>query len=134
MRAFEVQLEFVRDGWRGLGVEEFNDYLNFKNFPGSVLDSFLLNEISGSIFLLMEEDDLKELVPITGYRIKVRELLTNQKQKHVSYYPSWLVVAFVPHSLSAEWKFGTSYSSSCSDNQVGLANYSLLAKLYFHCL
>ena len=61
-------------------VEEFNDYLKEFDFPGEVLDAFLMNDISGSIFLLMEEEELKELVPSTGQRIKMRELLRKQKK------------------------------------------------------
>ena len=56
-------------------VEEFNAYLEKNGFADDVLDSFFSNRISGSLFLLMEEEELKELVPIAGYRIKVRELL-----------------------------------------------------------
>ena len=47
-----------------LSVEDFSDYLKQNKFPGEVLDSFIQNEISGSIFLLMEEEELKELEPI----------------------------------------------------------------------
>lgn len=67
-----------------LSVEDFNEYLKINKFPGSVLDNFLLNEISGSSFLLLEEAELKELVPVTGHRVQVRELLRSQKKKTVS--------------------------------------------------
>lgn len=67
----------------GLNVREFNDYLKRKGFSNDVLESFLLNEISGNIFLLMEEDELKELIPITGYRIKIKQLLKYQKSIQV---------------------------------------------------
>lgn len=76
-------------------VEEFSDYLKISKFPANVVDSFLANKISGSIFLLLEEEELKDLVPITGYRIKVRELLRSQKLRHVSEYIHGKTIVYI---------------------------------------
>ncbi len=61
-------------------VEDFCDYLEVeKGFDDDVVECFRRNAISRTTFLLLEEVDLKELVPMIGNRVKVRELLRTLK-------------------------------------------------------
>ena len=60
-------------------VEEFCDYLKEKGFDDDVVEHFWCNAVSLTTFLLLEEVDLKELVPMIGNRVKIRELLRTLK-------------------------------------------------------
>lgn len=56
-------------------VDEFCDYLEEKGLDETTVESFRHNAMSRATFLLLEEEDLKELVPLIGNRVKVRQLL-----------------------------------------------------------
>ena len=64
-----------------LNVSQFSDYLQDLEFSESVSHKFEENEISGSTFLALEEEDLKELVPVMGIRIKLKELMRTLKKE-----------------------------------------------------
>ena len=74
-----------------LNVNEFADYLDEKGIGEEVVKSFKENEICGATFLELQNDELKELVPVVGIRVKVRKLLENATQErhfHV-YIPAY---------------------------------------------
>jgi hypothetical protein len=60
-----------------LSTEEFADYLE-KEYDDEVSEIFKKNKIDGSVFMLMNENQLSALVPAVGDVIRFQEL-----QKHV---------------------------------------------------
>ena len=63
-----------------LSVEEFAEHLVEEGIDDEVAKSFEENRISGDVFLKLQDDDLKELVPVIGSRVKVRQLLKKATQ------------------------------------------------------
>ena len=63
-----------------LSVEELADYLEEEGMDEEVAKSFKENRICGATFLQLQNDELKELVPVIGSRVKVRKLLENAIQ------------------------------------------------------
>ena len=61
-----------------LTVDEFEEYLATKGFSEDVVRNFGRNRVTGAAFLLLTEDDLRELVPLIGERTSIRELLNHQ--------------------------------------------------------
>ena len=57
-----------RGNIRDLNVEEFADYLRGEGISSEVLSNFAINRISGTAFIKLTEDDLKDLIPIIGVR------------------------------------------------------------------
>ena len=58
-----------------LNVEELTDYLLREGISSEGLTNFATNRISGSAFLKLTEDDLKDLIPIIGVRSEIRDIL-----------------------------------------------------------
>ena len=58
-----------------LSCEGFSSFLESSGVHEDVISTFVSNRISGSTFLKLSDDDLKELVPVIGDRVFVRELL-----------------------------------------------------------
>ena len=58
-----------------LSHEEFGDFLSERGLHEDAVSAFVSQRVSGAAFLKLSEDDLKELIPIIGDRILVRELL-----------------------------------------------------------
>lgn len=65
----------LRDYINGLNLEDFGDFLLEKGIHEEVASLFISNRITGSAFLRLSEDDIKELTPTIGDRILVKELL-----------------------------------------------------------
>lgn len=65
----------LRDYINGLNLEDFGDFLLEKGIHEEVASLFISNRITGSAFLRLSEDDIKELTPRIGNRILVKELL-----------------------------------------------------------
>ena len=63
-----------------LSIEDFAEYLLDRGFNATVAKSFEENQISGAAFLNLSNDDLKELVPLIGVRLGIRELLQSARQ------------------------------------------------------
>ena len=59
---------------RDLNEEEFGRFLVSKGFPEEVVSTFKMQSVDGESFLDLTEDDLKELVPVIGFRSKLRRL------------------------------------------------------------
>ena len=54
---------------------DFCDYLLKEGFHEDVISSFSSNRISGASFCALNEEDLKELLPVIGDRARMRKLL-----------------------------------------------------------
>ena len=67
-----------------LNCEDFGHFLEAKGVYEDVVSTFVNNRICGRTFLTLTEDDLKELVPIIGDRVYIRELL--QRERKVMFY------------------------------------------------
>ena len=67
-----------------LNCEDLGHFLEAEGVHEHVVSTFVNNHICGRIFLALAEDDLKELVPITGDRVHIRELL--QRERKVMFY------------------------------------------------
>ena len=63
-----------------MDIIEFCTYLADKNFDEDIVQKFSKNKICGSTFLNLTEDDLKDLLPVIGERVRVRQLLKEAKQ------------------------------------------------------
>ena len=63
-----------------MDVIEFCTYLEDKNFDEDIVQRFSRNKICGFTFLSLSEDDLKELLPVIGERVRVRQFLKETKQ------------------------------------------------------
>ena len=64
-----------------LSVEELADYLEEEGMDKEVAKSFKENrKFCGATFLQLQNDELKELVPVIGSRVKVHKLLENAIQ------------------------------------------------------
>lgn len=53
---------------KSLNVEQFLELLRKEGYDDAVVQNFAENQISGSAFLKLKENHLKELVPIIGVR------------------------------------------------------------------
>ena len=65
----------IRDVIEPLSHDEFGDFLSERGFHVDVISLFVDQHVSVAAFLKISEDDLKELIPIIGDRILIRELL-----------------------------------------------------------
>ena len=63
-----------------MDIIEFCTYLEDKNFDEDIVHRFSKNKICGSTFLNLTEDDLKDLLPVIGERVRVRKLLKEARQ------------------------------------------------------
>ena len=69
-----------RDYINGLNLEDFGDFLLEKGIHEEVASLFISNRITGSVFLWLSEDDIKELTPTIGDQILVKGLLKEVSQ------------------------------------------------------
>ena len=61
--------------------DEFCDYLlEQKGFRSDIVTSFNRNQISGATFLDLNDEDLKDLVPVVGDRVDVCKLLVESRE------------------------------------------------------
>lgn len=67
-----------------LNCEDLGHFLEAEGVHEDAVSTFVNNRICGQTFLALTEDDLKELVPIIGDRVYIRELL--QRECKVMFY------------------------------------------------
>ena len=60
--------------------EELGDFLQGKGASEEIVRAFSQNRIDGQAFVLLTEEDLRELVPLIGERTLVWMLLKQAKQ------------------------------------------------------
>ena len=60
--------------------------LEAKGFHENIISAFIRNRICGKTFLALTEDDLKELVPVIGDRVHVREILQRERKLIVLFF------------------------------------------------
>lgn len=65
---------------KNLSIEELCEYLKNQNFQSEVIESVGRNRISGSSFLELTPEHLKELFPAIGDRMSVSKLLNKTKE------------------------------------------------------
>lgn len=58
-----------------LDCVEFGEFLLEKGIQEDVVSIFVTNKVNGSVFLKLSEADLKELIPMIGDQVIVREIL-----------------------------------------------------------
>lgn len=58
-----------------MSVEELCAFLGTAGVEKPILEKILQHKIDGSVFLQLSDDDLKELSPLLGDRIKLKRLL-----------------------------------------------------------
>jgi len=63
--------------------EQLNDYLIDKGMHSDVSTIIMANRIDGELFMGMDEDDLKEIVPVLGDRMRLRKIM-NTIEREVS--------------------------------------------------
>ena len=64
----------------GITCSEFSDFLMKEGFHEDVISSFSSNRICGASFCALTEEDLKELLPVIGDRVRIRRLLQEVKE------------------------------------------------------
>ena len=74
-----------------MDIIEFCTYLKDKNFDEDIVHRFSKNKICSSTFLILTEHDLKDLLPVIGERVHVRQLLKEAKQvcNYTRYSACW---------------------------------------------
>lgn len=60
---------------RGLNVLELGKFLVDHGIEEETVQNFVRNKVCGDTFSKLTQEDLKELVPLIGNRVKVRELM-----------------------------------------------------------
>ena len=60
-------------------IDELAEFLSERSVREEVIENFRKNKISGGVFLVLTEEDLKELVPLIGERTEIRALLKQRK-------------------------------------------------------
>lgn len=58
-----------------LDCEYFSKYLLKNGFNRDIATSFLKHKICGCTFLAMRDDDLRDILPLVGDRIRMRKFL-----------------------------------------------------------
>jgi len=58
-----------------LSVDTLAEFLVSKGIRNLLAAEFRRNLVSGSVFLKLTEEDLKELAPLIGERVQLREIL-----------------------------------------------------------
>ena len=66
---------------RDLTCSEFSEYLTREGVHEEVIETFLRNRICGKTFCDLNEEDLKELLPVVGDRVRIRRLLKEVRVK-----------------------------------------------------
>lgn len=74
---FEVQA--VMNDVRQLTCNEFSEYLTREGVHEEIIAKFSDNRICGETFCDLTEEDLKELLPVVGDRVRIRRLLKEAK-------------------------------------------------------
>ena len=59
--------------------EEFSDYLLAKGLHEDVVSKIVGNRIDGQLFISLSEDEVKELAPVIGDRIRLRKILDEER-------------------------------------------------------
>ena len=89
----------------GMDTIEFCSWLaDEKKLDGELVQRFSKNKICGCTFLSLTEEDLKELLPVIGERVRVRQLLKEIKQvryKHVQVLHSGSASTVAIHNIRA---------------------------------
>ena len=57
-----------------MNCEQLNDYLICQGIHSDVTTILTDNRIDGELFVAMCEDDLKEIVPVLGDRMRLRKI------------------------------------------------------------
>ena len=60
-------------------VEDLAEYLLLRKVRTGLVNNFKTNLVNGAAFLQLTEEDLKELVPLVGERVLIRQLLKQSK-------------------------------------------------------
>ena len=65
-----------RGTFASLSVEELKAFLLEEGICSEIVSNFVTNRVSGSAFLKLTEEDLRDLVPIIGVRTEIRDILS----------------------------------------------------------
>lgn len=76
-------------------VDDLVDFLLEKGVCEDVAENFRKNRVSGTAFLKLTEEDLKELVPIIGVRTEVRDILAESKTVSLATITDLDIASFV---------------------------------------
>ena len=61
-------------------ISELKEYLVEKGVSADAVENFEKNQVSGSVFLKLTEEDLRELVPLIGVRAGIRDLIKEHQK------------------------------------------------------
>ena len=75
------------DAFKELDVLQLKEYLKAKKISSKTLESLACNMISGLALSLISEEEMKEVVPMLGDRILVKNIIRNLDQvRHAHHY------------------------------------------------
>ena len=63
-----------------MSCDDLSEYLEVQGAHEDILRALVNNRINGPAFLSLTEDDLKELLPMIGDRIYIREILRKARE------------------------------------------------------
>ena len=63
-----------------LNCKDFAHFLEAEGLHEDIVSAFVDNRICRQTFLALTEDDLKELLPIIGDRVRIREVLQRERK------------------------------------------------------
>ena len=79
MASYEMYEMFSED----FTGNELGEYLKLKGASDEVVETFANNRVDGRTFLLLTEEDLKQLITLIGERALIRTLLKHLKEVSV---------------------------------------------------
>ena len=69
---------------RDFDCDALGQYLTDQGFHEEVVAKFVDNRISGDLLIELEEDDLKEMFPVVGDKMRVRKLLDDIRKVDIA--------------------------------------------------
>jgi len=80
--------------FEGLSCNDLGEYLTAQGIHEDVVAVFNANRICGEAFMEFQENDLREMLPVIGDRVRIRKLLDSLKQVKLHFYVSFIVRFF----------------------------------------
>ena len=81
-----------------LSCEAFGEFLLSQGVRSSVVTAVVDNRINSELFVGLEEEDLKEVAPAVGDRIKLRKILNEARKNSVRKYLEHHCIKSVSHN------------------------------------
>ena len=78
-----------------MDCEEFGEFLLSKGINSDVISAIISHRVCGELFVSLSDDELKEIAPSIGDRIRLRKVLTEarkvERKLHLLFYPIFFI-------------------------------------------